>query len=400
MTKQIQESDIQLLSLVGLSDDAEVIRAPIRQLDERHSCRNYKNFFYDPTNPAYHPMKRIRVNFHFINSLDSMSNMNPDVGVKYANELLFYANEKLAKNHPMELPAGNDTPVHPIPFRYVLTNNPGVDEDGIYFHYVEKPYFINEGRHKNNYSNAIIRELGVQLDSVLNIFYMVHPLDSLNSRSYPSRQAGIALGTNIKLGVNARRKTNSWDYSGLLNHEIGHVLGLAHAWGYDGCDDTPKHPNCWNKGASPCDGATSNNVMDYNHQQTAYSPCQLAKIYAGLSRNTPQRKLVEKDWCYYDPANTITVSDTVVWNRPMDTSGDIIVEQNACLIMRCKVNMAQGAEIRIKSGGRLILDEAHLYNDCGYSWKGIFAEYTKRDTASAVLYRDDYTIEHVQQIED
>jgi Metallo-peptidase family M12B Reprolysin-like len=33
-------------------------------------------------------------------------------------------------------------------------------------------------------------------------------------------------------------KFNAWDISGILNHEVGHMLGLGHSYQTDGCGDT------------------------------------------------------------------------------------------------------------------------------------------------------------------
>ncbi len=70
------------------------------------------------------------------------------------------------------------------------------------------------------------------------------------------------------------------DNHGVLNHEIGHTLGLHHTWNssddifYDNnCSDTPINDNCWNldEDDDECDEImeVSNNVMDYNWNKLA-----------------------------------------------------------------------------------------------------------------------------------
>lgn len=360
----------------------------------RATCRKVDNYYYDESRPYLHEKKKIRVNMHFINSKDSTHNFNPNKGVKFAKELIYYANGKLRDNVAMNLPEGNSTPVHPVPFRYVLFDDKnGPVGKAIYFHYVDDPFFVNHGKNSNNYDKALISTLAKDQDSVLNIFYMVHHPDSVRSRKYQSKAAGIALGHSVKLGVNGSAKVNSWTHAGLLNHEIGHVLSLHHAWGnYDGCDDTPPHPNCWNKGAKPCDGVISNNVMDYNSIQMAYSPCQIAKTYnLMMNEKSSKRNLLIPDWCTYTKSKTIFIRDTQVWDRPVDVYGDLIIERNGYLMSNCTINMPENSKILVKSDGHFIMNNCTIKNECNKEWKGIFVEKTLKSDG-IVSYIDTFNI--------
>lgn len=363
----------------------------------RKECKDTKHFFYDEKYPFLHEKKNIRVNFHFVNSLDSAHNFNPDKGIKYAKELIKYANGKMRDNVKMNLPEGNDTPVHPVPFRYVLTKDGSKENDtGVYFHYIENPFFVNEGKNKNNYDRSVINELTVNKDTVLNIFYMAHHPDSIKSKTYRGKPSGIALGHTVKLGVNTAKKVNSWTHSGLLNHEVGHILSLSHSWTKnDGCDDTPKHENCWNSGPAPCDGAVSNNVMDYNSIQMSYTPCQIAKTFRTLmNEKSSKRDLVIKDWCHLNEEKTIIVRDTQVWNRTVDVYGNLIIEDKGLLISNCGINMPENSQIYVKAGGTLLLNNSLIKNDCNKSWKGILYDESSCNSAN-ILYLDTFKLQNV-----
>lgn len=339
-------------------------------------CTDYESYIPDSNYVAQNPYQRIRVNFHFMNSTDSTNNIFGEEAREYAKNLIYYANKKLDDNRQMLLPEGNNTEVLPIPFRYHLQGNGEIEgDDGIYFHYDDEHYyFLNKGKDRNNYNRELILKYAVNPDTVLNIFYMNHHPDSIASKTYTASGSGIALGSSIKLGVVHEEGTEPWKYASLINHEIGHVFGLRHTWtGSDGCEDTPKHPNCWTGfGNPPCDGQRSNNVMDYNPDQNAYTPCQIAKIEKQiLDENSFQRKLLKPFWCERDTNYNYYVNGKENWTGSKDLYGDLIIMSDAILQIDCRVSIPANGNIIVEPGGTLILNNARIHNSCDYLWNGI-----------------------------
>lgn len=319
--------------------------------------------------------KIIRMNIHFMNNSRRNENYDGEKGIEYAKYLIYHANRKLAFNKKMNLPIGNNNPAYNPLYEYVLTplKKDGVDE-GIYFHYDDSLYYyINEGK-RNNYKRDVINKYAVGNDTILNVFYMVHHPDSIRSNTYSASGSGIALGANIKLGTTYNQKDDPWLYASLLNHEVGHVMGLNHSWNTnDGCDDTPLNPNCWaSTGIDPCDGIISNNMMDYNTNQHAISPCQIGKIRKNMSKaNSLQRKLLQKRWCKTDVHKDVFIREKKTFHGAKDLEGNLHIMEGGELRITCRLSMPENSEIIVNPGGLLILDGATIHNDCGKFWKGI-----------------------------
>ena len=342
----------------------------------------------DKTSPCYAPlsyvahpelirMKYIRVNIHFMNSTDGRYNMPEEETAAYARDWMFAANDNLNKNMKMFLPHGNETPVIPIPYRYVISPDPSVPgDDGVYYHIDDELcYAVKTGRERNISDMRVIEKYAIRDDSVMNIFLQTHQLDSIKSPTYRPDASGISLGSSVKIFGRWHERPNVWGLRGITNHEIAHSLGLAHTWGgHDGCDDTPAHPNCWNiTETPPCDSLYSNNMMDYNAHMGALTPCQIGKILMNMTRlGSIQRNVLEPRWCVLDTSATITISDSVRWEGSADLEGNVIIAAGGILEIGCRVSMPEGATIKIFPGGKLIiLSAGKLHNSCNGTWGGI-----------------------------
>jgi hypothetical protein len=350
-------------------------------------CTNWKNYLPDTAHPNYLPPRQVRVNFHVMNSRDSSHNFQPAAARTYLKELLNYANIELDTNI-RSWRSAETTEVLPKGYRYVIAPQPVAGDDGFYFHYDDDLYyFISQGQHSNNYSRKVIDKYAVGKDSIINIFLMVHPDDSIKSKTYRANGQGIALGTAFKMAGLYESKESAKSFDGLFNHELGHVFGLQHAWVEDGCPDTQNHPNkCWTyTDEEPCRSQATNNMMDYNAYQIALTPCQVGRVQATFaSENNIARKCVIPVWCKRNPARDIIIRDSVAFTGARDFEGNITVANGGVLYLSCRVSMPENSYILVEPGGRLWLNGCRLHNSCGKNWLGVLVQ-SRRFVQGTVL---------------
>lgn len=389
-------------SKTQLITDISQITAVSKQLDANeakslNNCGAWENYTPSPENSLWFEEEHIRLNFHamydskgdLLLPFDHMKSM-------WLPMLIDNAHQRFKNAPQMNLPEGNNTPVYSPMIKYVVVASDTLPEAKGYYAHIDDDlaYYINKGKDKNNYKKDVIKKYAIDDDSILNVFVMeVHP-DSVASKTYKQHNAGIALGTSVKISGFYEEDPKWWEYASTFNHEVGHIFGLKHAWNkYDGCEDTPVHPNCFQRSSKPpCDGPISNNLMDYNNERRAITPCQLG-IYHRTIHNieTKQRRLIVERWCTYQPDNPIIITEDTHWIGDKDLSRDIIIEDGTTMTISCRISMAESAKIIVKKGGHLILDGVRLHNDCGQKWGGIEVQ---QPISDCVSYRGTNSIEN------
>lgn len=375
---------------------------PNEELEVHYNGANQvENYIPDTLQPLLHKKKIIKMVIHFMYDSLGKNNFEKEEGKKFMKYLISDANKKLRDNRKMNLPLGNETAVLPLGYQYKIV--PGTDQkgdDGYYFHNDQELYwFCNKGKNRNNYDRDVVRKYALGNDSLLNVFVMPHHPDSIASKTYKAHGTGIALGNALKVsGLYANKENKFWSFSTLLNHEVGHVLGLRHAWtANDGCDDTPKNPNCWDEfGPPPCDKGASNNLMDYNNSQAAITPCQIGIMHKYMTKlNARQRKFVRPDWCQLDTSATIVIDKDTHWKGEKDLSNNVLVETGNTLRISSRISFAKGSKLTVSPQAKLILDNCWLHNSCAQSWAGIELIDTNKDSCQ-VEYLGKIRIEDVQ----
>lgn len=340
-------------------------------------CAAWQAYVPDPAHPEYQPMRYLRINFHVMDKTDSTAHRPADSVRVFLKELVKRSNEDLAANE-INWRSPEGTPALPKGYRYVLTPQPVPGDEGIYFHYDDSLYyFVSMGQYQNNYDRKVIQKYGIGLDTILNVFIQVHPRDSFGSKTYRPNGQGIALGTALKMAGVLESSEGPESFDGLLNHEIGHILGISHAWVEDGCPDTENHPNkCWVRSQEPpCRDQATNNMMDYNAYQIALTPCQIGRAQATFANeNSAVRRCLRPTWCALHEDRTIVVADSVSWSGARDLEGHLTIAPGGVLRLSCRLSMPPGGRITVQPGGRLWLDGCRLHNACGQTWEGIFVQ--------------------------
>lgn len=243
----------------------------------------------------------LKVNIHFmlnehgkgsfseIGSFDVSSDSLVN-GYAYAQRIIDVNNSKLSSNKPMNLVAVGSLPNVPsVNYRYVLT--------GVYFHRDSMNCYYSHHSPK-----ILLNTYGVNNTNEINVFMTQWPLGMPEGKRKSGGVAGcLGCGNVAALALvdpfvdYKKYGCHGWlgpTFGTILNHEMGHLLGLMHNWDVDNCDDTPEHKRAW-CGHDPEQGVyVDNNMMSYNCGQNAITNCQLEIINRNIKSNHLQRSVL------------------------------------------------------------------------------------------------------------
>ncbi len=262
----------------------------------------YDTYLYDTPNPASRSaictdptvIKYVNVNIHFIQNDGGGNNFTSEsdgqgnynyTGYDRANDLVNNMNAQFNTNAQMNLPCGNTTAVLPIRIQYVLK--------GVYFY--RSSDYSNDGVGDWNVHSNLRKNPNTEI----NIYHIHYPnipyaggtADGVASTLGGSTNLAVKIWKDYQGYLTGGSWITSWETAKLLNHEVAHNLGLRHAWSPNGnipygdyCSDTPLNNNCWyTNPTAPCSTWCSNNLMDYNANKSAVTPCQINTMHTQLN---------------------------------------------------------------------------------------------------------------------
>jgi predicted Zn-dependent protease len=309
----------------------------------------------DSAGRAALPEVTIYVNIHFIGSdkgnfyagtKDDWEALN---GYNWALLMLRHANEILAQLKPSATSIVNTT--GSARWRYELYSEPDneLDQHGGVFYWPDRKSV------KKQYGNHVLH---------IEIF------DKGNKGGFDGESCVLSLCAvrMYHAYFNAANKTQWqwWYYGRMLNHEVGHVLGLCHPFACENvcggidldvakeCKQSPCYQSC---GASPrggCDpwGSGSTNMMGYNNDQMGLTPCQWSIAYGNLL-----------DW---QPPYLHFEGGTAPWVIERDTT------LPAFSVLTRPVQVRKGARLSLPNGTLRLGADALITVEAGaeLDWKG------------------------------
>lgn len=182
-----------------------------------------------------------------------------------------------------------------------------------------------------------------------------------------------------------------WSISGLLAHELAHIMGLRHTYIGGGASpisdqsdpeflkdvflvSLPNISNCPHRYTKDIDpyavngDSVTNNILGGTSKEYYISPMQAGQMHRALVLSSARK--------YVTSAKSevpLVITDEQAWDIDMKLYQDLVIENGAKLTLTCHLIMNPDTRIIIKPGGKLTIDGAVIGTDIFEKnmWQGI-----------------------------
>jgi len=318
------------------------------------------------------PVKTIRVNFHFLLKSDGTGNFTetsdnytnlPYNGYLFAEDIITWCNNNWNANALLQ---------HmPIPQVPALQKKIQFQLCGVFFHRNTALYDLSA----NTIPSYTYAE---NSGEVINVFFTKSSGGGAATGvggTHERARIGTAYN-DYKASIDNNSEWRRFHYTRVLvNHEVGHLLGLNHPIlkpggsccndqnGYcdDGCDDTPT----WQELKAMefvesliCeynDPNGSNNLMDYNASMVALSPCQISKIHECIDGVKKYYRNCIYQTLSLDITNFTDSKAYVAKSVTIPSTSNIVVDNSKALYINAEEFTING-EFEVQTGSIFCVD--------------------------------------------
>ncbi len=339
---------------------------------------------YIPSPAGIWPLKYIRLVIHVIQDGSGRQNFvagNP-YHRKYITDIISFVNWSLS-----DIQTPNSF-IPGYPHKFLKDSRVRVQLDTVFYHSEPK---LSDYRKLGTYAGDSSQDNGRVYDLTEQCYlkYVLNnPVLSLRERdssinvflfeAYKMSGRGMAEGLNSKRWLNVvgayyffqNDSTGvPWNIGGVMTHEIGHNLGLAHVFDQQQCIDLQLSPK----------GKTNNTMDAWPGGGRGLSPLQMGVMQYGLEGKTGDiaeaMVIPKKEWWISEKDST-GEEMLIIGTRTSYT--DINIRPGATLTVSGHLQMAPGRTIRIYPRGQLIIEGGEISGIGEAGWNGIELEKNRR----------------------